>query len=146
MYKRELSKVIKVEVCLNLALRKANRVMSQIYDDHLSSVGLKCGQFSILRAMHYTQPTTNRELQDVLVLDQTTLTRNLKPIIRDGYISIQSGDDKRVKVLSLSKEGEDLYQRALPFWLDAQEQVRQVLGVEIVDQMVDLTKTIVQLK
>lgn len=135
-----------VELCLNLALRKANRVMSQVYDDYLSVVGLKCGQFSILRAVHYTQPTTNRALQDVLVLDQTTLTRNLKPIIRDGLITVGSGDDKRVKILSLSKEGEALYQEALPHWKQAQTRVKELLGEQMVDQMVDLTNHIIDIK
>ena len=80
---------------MNLSYRKASRVISQIYDRELADVGLKCTQFSILRAVRELRQTTNAQLQELLVLEQTTLTRGLKPLIRDGYIKIEPGLDKR---------------------------------------------------
>lgn len=136
-----------MDECLNLSLRKASRVMTQIYDDYLSSVGLRVGQFSILRATHFTQPTTNSALQEVLVLDQTTLTRNLKPLIRDGYITVRPSDeDKRVKELSLSNEGETLYQQALPVWQEAQDKITLELGDSCVASLLAVSDAVVGIK
>ena len=95
--------------CMNLSYRKASRVISQIYDRELAELGLKCSQFSILRAVRLMQQTTNAELQELLVLDQTTLTRGLKPLIRDGFINSEPGLDKREKLLSLTRQGKNLY-------------------------------------
>lgn len=121
--------------------------MTQLYDEHLSSLGLRIGQFSILRVLHYYQPTNNKALQDILVLDQTTLTRNLKPLIRDGLVqSTSSPSDGRIKELSLTKAGEDLYQEALPLWRVAQKQMVSELGDSQVGQLLSLTDSIVGLK
>ncbi len=74
-------------LCFNLAMRKSSRLITQFYQERLSKIDLKIGQFSILRAVKFKKETSNKELQSILVLDQTTLTRNLKPLIRDGYLT-----------------------------------------------------------
>ena len=116
------------EHCLNLELRKANRVLTQIYDSYLSPVGLKTSQFSILRAVRYLKQTTNKELQEVLVLDQTSLSRALKPLIRDGYVDVQAGSDRRQKQLQLSATGKALFKEAEACWAQAQKHVSSRLG------------------
>ena len=136
----------KIERCLNLELRKANRVLSQIYDSYLAPCGLKTSQFSILRAISYLQTTTNRQLQDVLVIDQTTLSRGLKPLIRDGYITVREGLDRRQKELLLSKAGKTLFEEAASHWEAAQRRVEASLGEETKAQLLALSKAIVKLK
>ena len=136
----------RLDRCLNLELRKANRVLSQIYDSSLAKCGLKTSQYSILRAISFLNITTNRQLQDVLILDQTTLTRGLKPLIRDGYISVNEGSDRRQKELCLSKEGEALYNEAEKLWLEAQSAVEKNLGEDTKKQLLSLSKSIVSLK
>jgi len=132
--------------CLSLNLRKANRVMSQIYDHYLAECGIKGTQFAILRATTYLGKTTNKQLQEVLVLDQTTLSRNLKPLLRDGYISAQEGDDRRIKVLSLSKDGEKLFELAKAQWQLAQIEVKAKLGDKNTALLHSLSNAIVSLK
>lgn len=108
--------------CFNFAMRKSSRLITQFYDNQLSKVGLKSGQFSILYAIHQLDQTTNTELQSVLVLDQTTLSRSLKPLIRDGYLQLQADPgDGRVKQISLTKQGNELFESAHPIWQAAQE-------------------------
>ncbi len=131
--------------CLNLTLRKATRVMNKIYDQHLSACDLKGGQFTILRASYLLGETSNKQLQSVLVLDQTTLTRNLKPLIRDGYLDVQPGQDRRQKVLRLSEAGLEKYKQAEVFWFEAQKEVYQQLGPELSQQLLGLSETIVGL-
>ena len=132
--------------CMNLSYRKASRVISQIYDRELAEVGLKCGQFSILRAVRELRQTTNAELQELLVLEQTTLTRGLKPLIRDGYIKSESGLDKREKLLSLTSAGKDLYDKADKKWQQAQDAVIRKLGRKTAEQMMEMNRVLVALR
>ncbi len=134
------------EHCLNLELRKANRVLTQIYDSFLSPVGLKTSQFSILRAIRYLKQTTNRDLQDVLVLDQTSLSRALKPLIRDGYVDVREGIDRRQKQLQLSASGKALFKEAEGLWMQAQKTVSSKLGQDAKNALLDVSEAVVKLK
>ena len=132
--------------CLSLNLRKANRVLSQIYDQYLAECGIKGTQFTILRATTLLGQTTNKQLQDVLILDQTTLSRNLKPLLRDGLISAQEGSDRRIKVLSLTKSGQKLFALANIQWQQAQAEVKVKLGEKNTALLHSLSNSIVSLK
>lgn len=135
------------EPCLNLQLRKANRVMSQIYDAYLASVGIKTSQFSILRAIDYFHMTTNRQLQEALILDQTSLTRALKPLVRDGYIVVSiDAEDRRQKQLVLSTKGNALLAAALDEWNKAQAHVSERLGDLNTQAILDISEAVVRLK
>ena len=135
-----------MERCINFGMRKANRVLNQIYDGHLAKCGLKGGQYSILRALNRRKQSSNRDLQDILVMDQTTLTRGLKPLIRDGYIQSRPGEDGRVKLLCLSPEGKDLYKEATKLWQVAQKQVAARLGKETIEQLFSVANSVVDLR
>ena len=134
------------ELCLNLELRKANRVLSQLYDGYLQSCGLKTSQFSILRAVRYLKKTTNSELQDVLVLDQTSLSRALKPLLRDELIVANPGADRRQKELSLTAKGKALYKEAEESWNKAQEYVSKTLGDDSKQNLLAMSQSVVALK
>ncbi len=135
-----------MDPCMNLNMRKANRVLNSIYDRHLQSCGLKGGQFSMLKIISSRKKTTNSELQDVMLIDQTTLSRNLKPLIRDGYIEVTQGEDLRMKILSLSSEGEELYLRANKCWQNAQKEVKKRLGAESAEQVIEISRLVASLK
>jgi len=110
-------------------MRKASRVITQFYEDRFAEVGLKVGQFSILRVTHFREETNSKELQKLLVIDQTTLSRNLKPLIRDGLLTLSSDkSDLRIKSIRLSKKGQALYEHALPIWEETQRAVKEQLG------------------
>jgi MarR family transcriptional regulator for hemolysin len=134
------------EHCLAHAIRRADRVVSQLYNAHLAPLGIRVTQFSILRALDSLGTTTASQIQDVLVMDQTTVSRGLKPLIRDGYISVAEGATKREKSLSLSKEGMTLYKQALGPWNDAQTAFRQKLGKGQDDLLLELSKQVVTMK
>ena len=131
--------------CLNVSLRRANRVLNKIYDRHLQECGLTGGQFSLLRVINFRKKTSNRELQNILLTDQTTLTRGLKPLIRDGYLDVSKGDDQRVKLLSLSPTGAALYREASKCWEASQEEVKLRLGAESTEQLLAITDIVSEL-
>ena len=126
-------------------MRKSSRLVNQFYEARLSELNLKSGQFSILRAVNFKQPTTNKELQGILVIDQTTLTRNLKPLFRDGYLKLSADpDDARVKLISHTSQGKALYESALPIWKKAQEDIAEKLGQAEVNNILTLSQSLVK--
>ena len=136
----------KFEHCINLELRKANRVISQLYDSYLHQCGLKTSQFSILRAIHYLKLTTNSQLQDILILDQTTLSRALKPLTRDGLIESRAGEDRRSKELLLTPRGKELYYEAKELWEKAQHAVKKELGSVGLNNLFEVSQSVIALK
>ncbi len=133
------------DFCFNLAMRKSSRLITQFYEERLKRVGLKVGQFSILRAVSFEKETTNKELQNILVLDQTTLTRNLKPLFRDEYLQTASDpNDGRIKTICLTQSGRDLYEQALPIWQQAQKDILKKLGEDKTKQIHELADQFVK--
>ncbi|WP_202944300.1 MarR family winged helix-turn-helix transcriptional regulator [Colwellia psychrerythraea] len=126
-------------------MRKSSRLITQFYEDRLSAVGLKSGQFSILKAVSFLKQTSNKELQGILVLDQTTLSRNLKPLFRDGYLKLSpDSNDARVKLISLTTQGQALYEKADPLWQKAQDDLEKKLGSEEVKNILTLADSFVK--
>lgn len=114
--------------CTCANLRKAARVVTQTYDAALKPAGLKATQFNLLAtlAMRGDGPLT--WLAEALVMDRTTLTRNLKPLLRKGLIRIEPEPDQRVRKVSLSEAGRSAFEAARPLWEHAQSRVVERLG------------------
>src|ERR1700758_4512924 len=100
--------------CNCFALRSAARHVSQFYDQFLAPAGLRTSQFSILAKLKRLGPMTINALAENMVMDRTTLGRNVLPLERDGLISIApNATDRRAKELRLTKAGEKRLQQAL---------------------------------
>ncbi|MDQ0393405.1 MarR family winged helix-turn-helix transcriptional regulator [Labrys monachus] len=109
------------ELCTCLAIRQAARHVSQYYDQHLAPSGLRITQFSILAKLKARGPLTINGLADVMVMDRTTLGRNILPLRRDGLIAIvQGAADRRSKDLHLTDLGRERLDAARPYWAAAQ--------------------------
>ena len=121
--------------CANFNLRKASRSVGQVYDAALRPLGLKGTQFSLLTALALTGPVTLTRLAEELVMDRTSLTRNLQPLIRRGYVGETRGDDRRQRILDLTDAGLEAYEAALPVWQETQARIEARLGAERLDRM-----------
>ncbi len=75
-------------------------------------------------------------------MDRTTLGRNLKPLERDGLVTIEAGDDRRTRLLRITPAGEDILIRAYPLWMAAQQQIDEVLGEAAVRSLIQGLKTL----
>ena len=115
--------------CMGMRVRRAARAVGNFYDLHLKSVGLKGTQFTLLNAIFLNPSITITQLADLLLLNRTTLNRNLKPLERQGLIRISPGEDHRTRILQLTREGRSILQQALPLWLEAQSGVVETLGI-----------------
>jgi DNA-binding MarR family transcriptional regulator len=124
-------KLPRVEECTCLAVRQAARHITQFYDQHLAPVGLRITQFSILAKLKQLGPMTINALADELVMDRTTLGRNILPLEREGLISVALGrTDRRSKELQLTDAGIEQLQAARKNWRQAQARFAAVFGVE----------------
>ncbi len=119
------------QLCNCLALRRAARQATQLYDRHLAAAGLRTTQFSILVNLRRLGPMTINRLAAEMAIDRTTLGRNILPLERDGLIAIKQGaTDKRRKELALTPAGIDRLRRAAKLWANAQAQFEAQFGVE----------------
>jgi len=126
----------KPEVCHCLALRQAARLATQLYDQHLAPSGLRTTQFSVLAKLKLLGPVSINALAAELVLDRTTLGRNILPLERDGLIRIEpSATDARSKELHLTRKGAARLGPALKRWAEAQKRFEAVYGGERTAQL-----------
>src|SRR6516164_11691253 len=117
------------EECNCFAMRAAARHVSQSYDRFLAPSGLRTTQFSILARLKRKGPLTINALAEDMVMDRTTLGRNILPLQRDGLITIKSAaSDRRAKELRLTKAGENRLQQALEGWSQAQARFEAAFG------------------
>jgi DNA-binding MarR family transcriptional regulator len=118
-------------ICNCLALRQAARHVTQFYDQYLASSGLRTTQYSILAKLDRKGPMTINALAGDLVMDRTTLGRNILPLQRDGLIAVGTGEsDRRSKELRLTRCGADRFRAAFKAWTQAQAEFEGAFGVK----------------
>ena len=129
--------------CACLNLRKAVRVLTQAYDEKLRPAGVRSTQLPLLVTLAAEGTMTLSQLAEAVVMDQTTLSRNLKPLKERGLIEIRPGQDRRVREISLTRAGENVIRDSKPLWDEAQAKVSAELGIENVHTLIALSADIV---
>ena len=120
--------------------------MTQLFDEALKPCGLYATQFTLLAAISARSDVTITELSKALVMDRTTLTRNLNPLQKNGWVEVTPGEDKRTKVLSLNRSGKKVLNQAMTHWKRIQNQVVKTLGKkEWEDLLANLASTVKKL-
>ena len=117
--------------CPGLRLRQASRVISKIYDDALRPSGLQVSQLPVLVALALfgEAGASMNALAEAIAVDRTTLTRNLRPLEKLGFLRVaRSPDDARARVVLLTRSGERALEAAYPLWETALKRVRASLG------------------
>jgi DNA-binding MarR family transcriptional regulator len=115
--------------CNCLALRQAARHVSQFYDQILVPSGLRTTQYSILARLQRRGRMTINALAAELIMDRTTLGRNVLPLQRDGLIAIGRGQsDRRSKELRLTDAGAARLRAAAKAWAEAQTRFESTFG------------------
>ncbi len=109
-----------LENCACAKLRRATRIISQAYDAALRPAGLRTTQFNMLAILANRGQIRQTEFADTLGMDGTTLTRNLRPLHKKEWIQIERGEDLRVRLISLTSQGRDVLNQAVPLWREVQ--------------------------
>jgi DNA-binding MarR family transcriptional regulator len=118
------------KTCIAVRLRLLNRVITNFYDDALRPLGLKVSQLNILIVTARLGLARPAQVCDVLQLDVSTLSRNLKPLQAHGWLEIVPEEDARSQPFRLTAQGKRLIEKAVPAWEEAQRQAIELLGSE----------------
>jgi DNA-binding MarR family transcriptional regulator len=130
--------------CNCLAVRQAARHVTQFYDQCLAPTGLRTTQFSILAKLRRVGPSTINALAADLVMDRTTLGRNILPLEREGLIVVTKGSlDRRSKELHLTQAGIERFRIAIKEWAKAQGRFESLYGGERAAELRTLLRAVV---
>ncbi|WP_026304203.1 MarR family winged helix-turn-helix transcriptional regulator [Kaistia granuli] len=122
--------------CLCLAAQRAARALARRFDEALKPVGLTSGQFSLLMSLNRPQPPTIGSVAALLAMDRTTLTANLKPLERQGFLTVTVDPaDRRGRLLALTDAGRAALAAAVPIWQRTHEAVEEPLGPGAADRL-----------
>lgn len=114
--------------CTNLKLRQLMRRVAQHYDHEVGKTGLRGTQYSLLSYVVKLGPLRPGELARVMKVDASTLTRNLKPLITAGWVTLTAGSDGRSRLVAITEAGRDKRTEAQRRWKVAQQDINQLLS------------------
>ena len=116
--------------CVAVRLRMLNRAITNIYDDALRPLGLKASQLNILIVTAKLGLARPGQVCEILQLDASTLSRNVKPLQAHGWLAVVPEEDARAQPFRLTAQGKRLIEKAVPAWQEAQRQATELLGDE----------------
>lgn len=126
---RMMAQPVRTSQCTCLRLRKITRQVTQIYDQRLAAHGLTVTQYSLLGHLRALPGIGIGALAEAMIMDPTALTRTLRPLERQGLVTMRpDAEDRRARRLHLTEAGETLYVTAHPAWRTAQDQIEHVLS------------------
>ncbi len=135
----------KMQECMCLAVRQAARHVTHAYDQFLAPAGLRTTQFSILAKLKRKGAMSINALAADMVMDRTTLGRNILPLERDGLITIEPvPSDRRSKELHLTKLGEKRFAAACQGWITAQSRFESTFGSKRTSELRALLRAVVE--
>jgi DNA-binding MarR family transcriptional regulator len=132
-------------ICACVNMRRASRAVTRLYDRALEPSGLKVTQYSVLANVMRSGPINVTRLAALLVLDRTTLVRNLKPLEAAGFLKETATRDPREKALEITAAGRDVVEAAAHHWKGVQTRLRDHLGTDLLDQLAVLVTALEEL-
>src|SRR5690606_31076543 len=117
--------------CVCTTVRRADRILNRLYDEALQPSGLLTTQYALLSTLARAgEPMLHSALAEAQLMAPATLSRNLKPLQRDGLVTIAPGEDRRTRYVALTDAGREALERARPLWRAMQDRVEAKLGAE----------------
>ena len=113
--------------CLCAALRRASRAVTRLYDAELRETGLRVTQYALLSLLSRSGEVRQGDLGELACLDETTLTRSLRPLMKSGWVDLRPGSDRREKLVAITATGRAKLEQARPAWSRAQQRMRRAL-------------------
>ena len=117
--------------CYCFRARRVSRGLTRLYDEALRPLGVQTSQLSLLVvvAMAPDDGAPLGMMADVLLMDRTTLSRNLRPLEKAGLLRVaRSPADKRAKLVLLTPAGQRVVTKSLPLWRAAQRKIAAAMG------------------
>ena len=114
--------------CLCFGMHRAARTLARRFDAAFAHLGISHGQYSLMMSLNRPDPPRLGEAAAFLAMDRTTLTANLKPLERLGYVEIvPDKDDKRSRRLILTAAGRKVLAAAVPIWRATHDEVDSLI-------------------
>ena len=120
----------KPQGCTNLKLRQLGRIVTRHYDRYLASAGLKNTQYALLSHVVKLGPIRPGDLARRMQMDASTLTRNLQPMVAQGWLKIGEGEDARSRLVCATAQGQEKRTQGQRAWKQAQLALNDLLGAE----------------
>jgi len=114
--------------CLCGNLRMASRALTSVYDAHLGRCGLTANQLAVLWCVLAREPAAMSDISRTVVMDKTTVSRNIASLVARDLVRTRSGRDSRRRFVTTTPNGRRRFVAALPAWEAAQSQVAQTIG------------------
>src|SRR5260370_18238858 len=121
--------------CTCFAVRRTARALTQMYDTALAPAGIRSTQYMVLAAIGERTDVSVNELADTMVMDRTTMGRNLRLLERDGLVTLSTPEeDQRRRDLALTRKGKALLEAAYPLLHHAYDSLQKTHGKEFLEQ------------
>ena len=124
--------------CTNLKLRQLTRLVTRHYDHYTAEAGLKTTQYSLLSHVEKLGPIRPGDLARSMQMDASTLTRNMQPLVVQGWLRIGAGEDARSRLVEITDDGRAKRVEGQRAWKLAQLALNERLGVERVAALHEL--------
>ena len=110
-------------------IRRAARNVTRFYDSCLAPFGITINQFTTLEYLNDNGPLQMNDLAELLVMDRATLGHNLRPLLRDGLLSIEPDKkDRRARIVTITRTGLRHLEKVRPRWAQAQATFERAFG------------------
>ena len=116
--------------CTNLKLRQLTRLVTRHYDHYTAAAGLKTTQYSLLSHVEKLGPIRPGDLARCMQMDASTLTRNLQPLVAQGWLVVGAGEDARSRLVEVTAAGRAKRAEGQRAWKQAQLALNARLGTE----------------
>ena len=110
--------------CIGARIGRANRILSNLYRKHIASYGITNSQMTLLFVISKKGETTQNAICEMLYLEKSTVSRNLKLLLTEDLIK------KEGRTLLATEKGMTLLEKMIPAWDKAMKEARTILGEE----------------
>lgn len=128
--------------CYAVSLDRASNTLNAFYDNRLKSAGISVKQFSLLINLSLLDGASTVELSNTVNLDRTTITRNLKSLLNNGWICDTSETGKRAHRYIVTELGKKQLEISYPIWKSAQKDFHNFLGEENTHRFMEILRHI----
>ena len=127
-------------------LRKTTRIITQFYDKMLQPTGLRSTQCLLLLDISFNDNISVSSLGNILLMDQSTVTRNVELLRKSGYIDIKKEErDSRKKCITITNKGLKTLDVAIPLLKQAQSKIEDGIGKKRIEELLKTLKDIEKL-
>ncbi len=116
--------------CLATRVRQLSRIVTRVYDDAMRPLGITASQYTLLAQLAARDAITAVEIGHELDIEKSTLSRNLKRLLKDGHITRDPPAGRRGRGLHLTPKGQGVIKKGYPVWLSAQQRATNVMGAD----------------